>query len=138
MKRHPTQGVKGAKPRLKSLPPASTDSQTDGELSREYLIERNAAMRAKRLTAEMTLAQRRGQLIDKGLASRQAAYLLINLRQKMLALPAKMRTKFGESAFPLVMRNALKSLIHDALKEAARLPAVSTVARPPALPQNRH
>ena len=57
------------------------------ELSREYLEIRNAQMRTKNHTAEMQLAERRGELIEKSLVERQAAYLLVALRQAILNIP---------------------------------------------------
>jgi hypothetical protein len=78
---HPTQGVKAAKPRLK---PAKEELP---KLSREYLEIRNAQMRTKNLTAEMVLAERRGELIEKRLVERQAAYLFVALRQAILNTP---------------------------------------------------
>ena len=57
------------------------------ELSREYLEIRNAQMRTKNHTAEMVLAERRGELIEKTLVERQAAYLLVALRQAILNIP---------------------------------------------------
>ena len=77
----PVDGVKGAKPRFKSA------REEMPELSREYLEIRNAAMRTKHLTAEMQLAERRGELIEKSLAEHQAAYLLVALRQAILNIP---------------------------------------------------
>ena len=59
-------GVKAAKPRLK------TAKEELPELSREYLEIRNAQMRTKNLTAEMVLAERRGELIEKRLVEQQA------------------------------------------------------------------
>jgi hypothetical protein len=89
MHRHPTLGVKGSKPRLPSTrtngKPASKTEIS--RLSREYLEIRNRQMHAKALTAEMVLAQNRDELIEKKLVERQAAYLLINLRQRILNLP---------------------------------------------------
>ena len=41
-------------------------------------------MRTKNLTAEMELAERRGELIEKKLVERQAAYLLVAMRQAAL------------------------------------------------------
>jgi hypothetical protein len=41
-------------------------------------------MRTKNLAAEMQLAERRGELIEKRLVERQAAYLLVALRQAIL------------------------------------------------------
>jgi hypothetical protein len=79
---HPTQGVKNAKPRLSSKPGPQI-----GKLSEDYLRIRNAQMRAKTQTAEMTLAHARGQLVERRLIERQAAFLLIAMRQKILNLP---------------------------------------------------
>jgi hypothetical protein len=54
------------------------------ELSREYLEIRNEQMRTKNLTAQMELAIRKGQLIEKRLVERQAAFLLVAMKQKIL------------------------------------------------------
>jgi hypothetical protein len=53
------------------------------ELSREYLEIRNE-QRTKNLTAQMELAIRKGQLIEKRLVERQAAFLLVAMKQKIL------------------------------------------------------
>ena len=74
-------GVKAAKPRLK------TAKEELPELSREYLQIRNAQMRTKHLTAEMALAERREELIEKRLVEQQAAYLLVAMRQAILNVP---------------------------------------------------
>ena len=44
-------------------------------------------MRTKNLTAEMILAERRGELIEKRLVEQQASYLLVALRQAILNIP---------------------------------------------------
>jgi hypothetical protein len=74
--------VKGAKPRLSSRPGPQI-----GKLSEDYLGIRNRQMRTKALTAEMILAERRGELIEKRSVERQAAYLLVALRQRILNVP---------------------------------------------------
>ena len=79
---HPTLGVKNAKPRLSSKPGPKI-----GKLSEQYLEIRNQQMRAKNLTAEMVLAERRGKLIEKRLVEAQAAYLLVALRKRILNIP---------------------------------------------------
>ena len=79
---HPTLGVKNAKPRLSSRPGPKI-----GKLSEDYLRVRNRQMSTKALTAEMILAQQRGELNEKRLVERQAAFLLIAMRQKILNLP---------------------------------------------------
>ena len=44
-------------------------------------------MRAKAFLAEISAAVRRNELIEKSLVERQATYLLIAMRQKILNLP---------------------------------------------------
>jgi len=46
VKRHPTQGVKGSKPRLKAKLASRNGEPTDAELSRQYLRERNQSRKA--------------------------------------------------------------------------------------------
>jgi hypothetical protein len=79
----PVDGVKGAKPRMRF----KSAREEMPELSREYLTIRNQQMRTKNLTAEMNLAERRDELIEKRLVEQQAAYLLVALRQRILQVP---------------------------------------------------
>ena len=53
----------------------------------ELTRERAAAVRANRMRSEMLLAKARGELIEKELVEKQATYLLIAMRQQMLAAP---------------------------------------------------
>jgi hypothetical protein len=85
----PIQGVSKSKPRFR---PAKEELP---ELSREYLTIRNQQMRTKNLTAEMQLAERRGELIEKRLVEAQAAYLVVAMRQKILTLPQHARKFLG-------------------------------------------
>jgi hypothetical protein len=61
--------------------PASPEASELQEQSSIYLRERNAQMKAKRLVAEMELACKRNQLIEKSLVERQLAWLLVSMRQ---------------------------------------------------------
>jgi hypothetical protein len=75
MHRHPTKGIKGAKPRL---PKTNGKLRTKAEISRlskEYLEVRNVQMRAKAFIAETNAAARCDELIEKRLVEQQAAYL---------------------------------------------------------------
>jgi hypothetical protein len=101
-------------------PPEPTELR---EQSNIYLVERNAQMRAKRLLAEMELAHARNQLIEKRLVEKQLTYLLIGMRQKMLALPEKMRAKFGDERFDHEMVQGAKVLLVEILNGIAHLPA---------------
>jgi hypothetical protein len=78
-------------------------------------------MEAKCKSADIELAHTREELIEKELAGHQAAYLLINLRQKMLQVPARLKRRFGD-AFSREMMDCAREFVHDALKEASQLP----------------
>jgi hypothetical protein len=130
----PIQGVKGSKPPIlknqkgeprRRLPklPATPDALDLQQLSSQYLRERNAQMKAKRLVAEMELAFKRNQLIEKSLVERQLAWLLVSMRQSLLSLPVKIANHFGNrdvsirDIVPYVER-----AVHETLKDLARLP----------------
>jgi hypothetical protein len=125
----PTSGVKGSKGGAGSQPrirlPKQAAPRESSELQKQstiYLKERNRTQRVKRLREEMLLAEARGELISKDLATKQAAYLLIELRQKALALPEKMRVKFGPERFNHEMVQAAKVLVAEALTSVSQLP----------------
>ena len=122
LRSHPLEGVKGAKKRLPKLPraPEAIDLQ---EQSSIYLQERNQMMRLKRMREEMLLAKERNQLIEKELAIKQLSYLMIAMRQKLLALPLNIGNHFGHREVPIreVVEYA-KRLINETLTELSRLP----------------
>lgn len=75
-------GVKGVKPRFK---PAKEKLP---KLSEKYLRLRNRGQRAKAQQSELLLARAREELITKELVQRQASFLLIQMRQKILNFPS--------------------------------------------------
>ena len=125
----PTSGLKGSKggtgsqPRQRlpkmSAPADASDLQKQSSI---YLRERNKQMRAKRLRAEMELAHARGLLIEKAVAEKQLAYLLINLRQQLLSLPLKLGVKFGAERFTREMARDARVLVVEICSEISRLP----------------
>jgi hypothetical protein len=121
----PVQGVKGAKPRLR-LPklPRRPETETTVQLNEEYLRKRNMILDLKYKREAMELAVARGQLIEKALVEHQLAYLLIPMRQALLALPGKLRRKLGER-FDHEMVSAAKELIHETLTNISNLPLAS-------------
>jgi phage terminase Nu1 subunit (DNA packaging protein) len=121
---HPTLGVKNAKPRLSSRPGPKI-----GKLSEEYLRIRNRQMNTKALTAEMILAQRRGELIEKSLVTKQAAFLLLSLRQRILAVPDRLARQLVNIADVNNVRTILKQAMLALLTELADLPSKVTNPR---------
>jgi hypothetical protein len=76
------EGVKGAKPRLKMA------KEQLPKLSEQYLRIRNRGQRTKAQQSELLLARAREELITKELVTKQAAFLLIQMRQKILNFPS--------------------------------------------------
>ena len=121
---HPVQGVKNAKPRLSSRPGPKI-----GKLSDEYLRHRNDQMRIKNLAAQMLLAEIRGQLIEKRLVERQAAFLLLSLRQRVLAVPDRLARQFVNIPDVNKARTILRDAMLALLTELADLPSKVTNPR---------
>jgi hypothetical protein len=63
------------------------------------------------------------KLIEKELAIKQLSYLIIAMRQKLLALPLNIGNRFGDREVPIreVVEYA-KRLINETLVECSRLP----------------
>ena len=88
MRRPPTQGVAGAKPRLaKAEQNGEVSKETLAKLSEEYLRTRNEQMRAKAAVAQMEVERRRGMLIDKRWARDTLSYISVCFRQRTLLAP---------------------------------------------------
>ena len=116
----PTKGVKASKPRFKSA------KEQIPLLSERYLKLRNRQMSHKAAEAELNLAIRRRDSISKELVTRQAAYLMVSLRQRLLNLPVHAHKLVGLDADG--MRKALREIAISTLNEIKDLP--SAVSNP--------
>src|SRR4029077_13665729 len=86
--KQPLVGISGLKPRAPK--PEGNGKPSRGELhalDREYRVRRNEALELKNRREIILLAKARGELILRDLVERQAAYLLIAMRQRMLDVP---------------------------------------------------
>jgi hypothetical protein len=92
------------------------------ELSAEYLTVRNQKLRAQAFSAEVLAAKARGELIEKDLAGKQAQYLLINMRQKMLTAPDAWCRKILNLSDPYKAKSILKEMMVAMLHEIRNLP----------------
>ena len=70
----------------------------------------------------MNLAFDRDQLIEQELVVRQLTDLMISMRQKLLAIPAKLFSRLGEEHFPREAARECEKFIHEVLNELAKLP----------------
>jgi hypothetical protein len=86
-------------------------------------------MHTKNLAAQMLLAERRGQLIEKRLVERQAAFLLLSLRQRVLAVPDRLARQLVGIDDVNNAREILRSAMLALLTELADLPSQVTNPR---------
>jgi hypothetical protein len=123
MLQDPTTGIKGAEPQKRIRLKGPTTEATREEISRlsaQYLRRRNKTIELKNRAAEIELAQRRSTLVEKQLVERQATYLLINLRQKLLNLGSHAH-KFTGTEITLA-RQILREIGLSTLNEIRDLP----------------
>ena len=120
---HPTQGAEESKPRFR--PKGKMDELTRqkiSELSEEYLRQRNDQMRAKNLTAQMALARERGELIEKRLIERQAAFVFVSFRQRMLNLSHGWARRFVGLTDMRQAKRLIDEMARSTLTELQQLP----------------
>jgi hypothetical protein len=120
----PVQGIKGSKPRLRRPKlPRRPETAESAKLGEEYLRKRNALLDLKYKREAMLLARDRDQLVQKELVEHQLAYLMIPLRQKIMAISSKIGNHFGDSEVPVrEVVDYVRALVHEALTEVSNLP----------------
>jgi hypothetical protein len=122
--KQPIAGIKGSKP-------GSGPPKPDGKLSREeshaldaeYRRQRNETLKLKNSKEVMLQARARGELIEKRLVQTQAAFLLVAMRQRALALPQALCGRLAATADPLEVKSALDQAMRELLGEMQELPS---------------
>ena len=115
--------VKGSKPRFR--PAGKTNEitrQRVSELSEEYLEARNAKLRVQTLMAETEAAKTRGELIEKKLVERQAAFIFVSLRQAVLNFPIRYARQMVGLGNEHEAKQILTKAAHEFLSELASFP----------------
>jgi hypothetical protein len=130
---NPIRGVRGAKPRLPGNGKAASKEEFS-ELSREYLETRNRQMHAKAFMAETMAAERRGELIAKDLVEKQAAFLLVSLRQKILMIPQS----YARSILGLTEVNQASKILRLSVSPRPRLASKSDFGATQRTPIKQH
>jgi hypothetical protein len=123
MHQHPTRGVIGSRPK-NDLP--NRQSEEVQKLSKRYLRITNQQMSLKAQQAAMLLARAREELIAKGLVCRQASFLLVALRQKILALPDNLCRRIVNIPDSAQARRILRESMISLLNELKDLPQAVT------------
>jgi hypothetical protein len=124
MHTHPTKGVIGSRPRSErknDLP--NRQSEEVQKLSKRYLRIRNEQMSLKAQQAAMLLAKARDELVLKSLVERQASFLLVALRQKILSMPLTYSQRLLNIGDVKVMNRMLREMAISLLNELMDLPS---------------
>jgi hypothetical protein len=117
---HRYVGKDGKMPKLS--PQERKEQSRRSKLAAELTDERAQAVRVNRMRGEMLLAKARGELIMKELVERQAAYLLIPMRQRILALPQTYARRLTGIDDAKVMSEKLCEIALSLLNELQHLP----------------
>jgi hypothetical protein len=91
-------------------------------LTEDFTFERTKAVITRRKQDEMLLAKARGELIAKDLVEKQAAYLLVAMRQKILGLPLTYARRLTNLTDVAQVHKVLKELAIALLNELRDLP----------------
>jgi hypothetical protein len=117
-------GIAGLKPRApKPEGDGRLSKQESRALDKEYRVQRNETLRLKNFREQMLLAKARGELILRDLVERQAAYLLITMRQRMLAVPQAYAGRLVGQGDPHEAAQILRAAMIECLDELKDLPA---------------
>jgi hypothetical protein len=114
------KGAGGSSERYKAAISDRVEKTSDA--SAELIRERVEAVRANRMRSEMLLAKIRGELIPKELVEKQAAFLLIAMRQKILAMPQNHARQLLDISDTTVMATRLREISLGLLEELRHLP----------------
>ena len=121
MSRHPTDGIKSSKPRIPGAGGNGKVSKAElSVLNREYLNSRNRSQAAKAEAAEIALAERKGELISKKWAFASLSYLLVCLRQEIMAVPGAWAPRLAGCTVEEVIAR-LREMTHSWLEAVADL-----------------
>ena len=96
----------------------ATKDKRKQKIDAEFVSARTEQVKARTEQAKMLLAKSRSELILKSLAEKQASYLLIALRQRILGIPNQARSFIKDED---TIRK-LHRLVRSALNEVADLP----------------
>jgi hypothetical protein len=111
--------IKGPKPKLGR---SSNGDKPRWQLDKDYIAAKIDLVKVREKSAALLLARARDEVIETDLVIKQAAFLLISMRQKLLALPNTYARKLLHKDNPNEVAAILKDAIHLALREIADLP----------------
>jgi hypothetical protein len=96
--------------------------KTKFQLDKEGVAIRNKLVATREKSARLLLAKAREDLVDKDLIIKQATFLFVAMRQKMLAAPLSYYRRFLHVEDPHVAIERLTTMQHDLLRELKDMP----------------
>ena len=96
--------------------------KTKFQLDKDALVARTRLVNTREKTARLQLAKAREDLIDKDLVQKQAAFLFVAMRQKMLAAPLTYHRRFLHLTDPHVALHRLQDVFNQVLLELKDMP----------------
>jgi phage terminase Nu1 subunit (DNA packaging protein) len=108
---------------IKELPKRGRGERPKTPASEALNRERTELTKTRRQQAEILLAKARGELITKQLVERQAAYLLVAMRQKILGIPQTYSRRLLNISDQKEMAAKLKEMALSVLNEIKDLPS---------------
>lgn len=96
--------------------------EAKGKLDAEFVTEKTEQVRIRRMQTEMAVAKARGELVERSLVEKQAAFLFVALRQKILSTPQTYCRRLLGISDAKVMNAKLKEMSLSMLEELRNLP----------------
>lgn len=101
---------------------ANERMQQNAIANRKLINERIHSTATKRMQAELLLAKARGEVILKDLVEKQASYLLVNMRQKILNIPSTYSRRLLGVTDIQAMQTLLREMSISILNELKDMP----------------
>lgn len=92
------------------------------QLDAEWRRKRIDAESARQRLHEAKMLEMKRVLVPRQFVTRQAAFLIISLRQRLLALPAELANELALESDPRTIEQKLSSKMRAALDEVAEMP----------------
>ena len=99
---------------------------SNSDANAQLVDERIKSVATKRKQGELALAKQRDEVIYKNLVEKQASYLMVNLRQKILNLPSTYARRFLGLTEVNLVQDLLRELSLSLLSELKDLPNTVT------------
>lgn len=102
--------------------PFNIETAPPWELDKEIKRKRIKNLEARTMTYELDLARIREEVIEKELVLKQLSFMLVSIRQKMLAIPTTYARKLLHKSDLREIHSILQGMMYEVLEELKHLP----------------